>query len=135
MNSKTLPRLTAAIALTAGIALTAAIPAQASHGDKGREVQNNGQCSLGADWKLKAKADDGRLEVEAEVDTNQVGQTFNWQFTDNGNPAAEGSSTTAGRSGSFSVERRIDNLAGKDKIVFTATNPGNGETCKGTVRF
>lgn len=135
MNSKTLPRLTAAIALTAGIGLTAAIPAQASHGNKGREVQSHGQCSMGADWKLKAKADDGRLEVEAEVDTNQAGQTFNWKFTDNGDVAAEGTSTTGGRSGSFSVERKIANLSGKDKIVFMATNPDNGETCQGTVRF
>ena len=135
MNSTTISRLAAAITLTAGLGVAAAVPAQASHGDKGREVQNSGQCSMGASWKLKAKADDGQLEVEAEVDTNQAGQTFNWQFVDNGNVAAQGSSTTAGASGSFSVERRIANLAGKDKIVFTANNPDNGETCKGKVRF
>lgn len=132
MNS-TLPRLAAAITLAAGIGITAAIPAQASGG--GRVVEDRGSCSGHSDWKLKAKADDGRLEVEAEVDSNVNGQVWNWKISDNGTAAANGSSTTTGPSGSFTVQRRIANQAGTDKIVFRATNPGTGETCKGTVRF
>ncbi len=132
MNS-TLPRLAAALTLAAGIGITAAIPAQASGG--GQVVEDRGSCSGHSDWKLKAKADDGRLEVEAEVESNVNGQVWDWKIKDNGMLAATGSSTTTAPSGSFEVNRRIANRAGTDKITFKATNPDTGETCRGTVRF
>ncbi|MGI8699948.1 MAG: hypothetical protein ACR2JU_01860 [Nocardioidaceae bacterium] len=94
-----------------------------------------GSCSGHSNWKLKAKADDGRLEVEAEVDSNVNGQVWDWKIKDNGMLAAKGSSRTTAPSGSFEVHRRIANQAGTDKITFKATNPGTGERCKGTVRF
>ena len=79
------------------------------------------------------KTDDGRLEVEGEVDTNQSGQTWKWKIKDNGSVAAKGSATTGGRSGSFSVERKIANKAGTDTVVFRATHAG--EVCSGTIAF
>jgi hypothetical protein len=135
MNTKNITRIAAAATLAAGIALTASVPAMASHGGGGRVVERNGQCSLGADWKIKAKVDNGQLEVEAEVDTNQSGQTFAWKLSDNGTLVEKGSSTTGGASGSFSVNRKIANLPGKDAIKFTAKNAANGETCVATVKF
>src|SRR3954463_336887 len=101
MSTKSISRVVAAATLAAGIAVTASVPAMASGGG-GREVRNSGHCSQGADWKIKAKADDGRLEVEAEVDTNVNGQTFAWRLLDNGQLQAKGTSTTGGASGSFS---------------------------------
>ena len=92
-----------------------------------------GSCSDGADWKLKVKTDDGRLEVEGEVDSNKSGQTWAWKIIDNGAIAARGSSTTGGRSGSFSVERKIANNAGTDTVVFRAKR--SGEVCTGTIAF
>jgi hypothetical protein len=133
MNTKNITRIAAAATLAAGIAVTASVPAMASHGGGGK--QNSGQCSQGANWKIKAKADDGRIEVEAEVDTNQSGQTFAWKLTDNGTLVEKGSSTTGGASGSFSVERKIANMAGTDAIKFKAKNAENGETCVATIKF
>src|SRR5690349_14759247 len=68
MNSKRFTTLAAAVTLAAGVAVGTAVPASASHGGGGKE--RNGSCSQGASWKIKAKADDGAIEVEAEVDTN-----------------------------------------------------------------
>ncbi len=134
MNSKRFATIAAAVALSAGVAVGTAVPASASHGGDGGK-DNSGRCSQGASWKIKAKSDDGRLEVEAEVDTNVSGQTFTWKLADNAQVQATGKSTTQGASGSFSVERRIANQSGSDAIKFTAKNKVNGETCVATVTF
>jgi hypothetical protein len=128
----------AALAALTTTALLVAAPAlsssaSASHGGDDDRVIKTGKCSGGADWKLKVKTDDGRLEVEGEVDSNQSGQSGNWKIKDNGSVAAKGSATTSGRSGSFSVERKITNLAGTDTVVFRAK--GAGELCTGTIAF
>jgi hypothetical protein len=123
--------LVVASALTASLALTAA-PATASGGSDDRVIKT-GSCSAGANWKLKVKTDDGQLEVEGEVDSNTSGQTWAWKIKDNGSVASKGSSTTGGRSGSFSVERKIADKAGTDTVTFKAKY--NGQTCKGTIAF
>ena len=123
--------LAAASVLAASLALTSA-PALASGGDDDRVIRTGG-CSGSADWKLKVKTDDGKLEVEGEVDSNRSGQTWAWRIKDNGTVVARGSKTTGGRSGSFDVERKIANKAGTDKVVFKATYAG--QTCRGVIRF
>lgn len=133
MNTKRITTFAAALTLAAGVAVGTAVPASASHGGGGKE--NSGSCSQGASWKIKAKADDGRIEVEAEIDTNVSGQTFNWRLSDNGRLVEKGSSTTGGASGSFSVERHIANQAGTDALKFKAKNAANGETCVATIKF
>jgi hypothetical protein len=118
--------------LLAGSALALLAPlSPASAGDD--RVERSGSCSAGARWDLKVKSDDGRLEVEGEVDSNQSGQTWRWRFRHNGEVAAKGRKETAGPSGSFSVERRLVDLQGTDKIVFRARH--DGETCRGVVNF
>ncbi|HSS68339.1 MAG TPA: hypothetical protein VLK34_07285 [Nocardioidaceae bacterium] len=107
----------------------AALPADAARG----EVIKQGNCSGTADWKLKAKPDDGRLEVEGEVDVNRNGQRWNWKIVRNGNVVVNGTSTTHAPSGSFSVQRRIGNPAGTDRIGWRATNPATGQTCQGSL--
>ncbi len=121
-------------AMTTTALLVGGAPAHASHGgDDDDRVIKTGSCSAGADWKLKVKTDDGRLEVEGEVDTNQAGQTWKWKIKDNGAVAAKGTDVTGGRSGSFSVERKITNQAGTDNVVFRARY--NGQVCTGTIAF
>ena len=127
-------------ALTAAAVLALGAPAYASHGsdDNGGgggdgRVVKTGSCSDGARWKLKVKKNDGRLEVEGEVDSNKSGQTWSWKIKDNGDVAASGSSKTGGRSGSFSVERKIANRAGTDRVTFRATHAG--EVCSGAIAF
>ena len=125
-------RIAAAVAVPAlAISALAPLPAFASGGDDAH--RNAGSCSGSTDWKIKAKADDGRIEVEAEIDSNQVGQTWAWKLKDNGVVVSKGSSTTQGASGSFSVERKPANAAGTDHFVFRAVYAG--EVCRATVAW
>jgi hypothetical protein len=123
-----------ATALAAPVAASLATPATAAGGDDDRVIKT-GSCSDSARWKLKVKSDDGRIEVEGEVDSNKSGQSWAWRIRDNGSVAARGSATTGGPSGSFSVERRIDDEAGTDDIVFRAKHPATGEVCRGSISF
>ena len=84
---------------------------------------------------MKASPEDGRIEVEAEVDSNRVGQNWNWTLFHNGNVTSSGTSTTAGRSGSFEVRRVRANRAGTDTFRFYARRPGTQQICRGVVRF
>jgi hypothetical protein len=126
------------VALLLGIpasALTASAASASSGSGKGGggDVRASGSCSSGGTWKLKAKHDNARIEVEAEVDTNRVGQTWSWRITDNGVGVASGTARTVAPSGSFSVERLIANRAGTDRIALRATNAATGQVCSGTV--
>ena len=125
---------TAKLSLLATAALFAvpavAAPAQAQGGDA---VSNSAACATGT-IKVKAKVDNGALEVEGEVDTNRVGQTWNWRIVRNGTIAAKGSKVTAAPSGSFSVNRRIANPAGQDTIKFRAVRPATGTVCSVSVK-
>ena len=119
------------IALASAVLLTTAAPALAKDGD----VIRTGPCQGVADWKLKASPEDGRIEVEGEVDSNRVGQTWNWTLFHNGSVAGSGTRTTAGRSGSFEVRRVLANRAGTDTFRFYARRPGTQQICDGTIRF
>ncbi len=135
MNTTTLTAVRAALSATAAAGLVVAAlaaPATASGGGDGR-VERSGSCSGSADWKLKAKPDDGRIEVEGEVDSNVNGQVWAWKIKHDGNVSASGRSTTRAPSGSFSVERRMVDTAGSDVFTFRAENTRSGEVCRGTV--
>jgi hypothetical protein len=123
----------AALGLTALVLpLGAVAPAHASGGG-GDAVRNSGSCSGHAVWTLKAKHDSGRIEVEGEVDSNASGQVWHWKIKHNGSLSAKGSATTSGDSGSFSVDRRMANLAGTDHFLFRAVRAATGEVCSGRV--
>ena len=126
---RTVATVTVTAAAFGGVTLLAP-SAEASGGDA--RVIKTGSCSGRADWKLKAKHDDGRLEVEFEIDTNQNGQVWHVRISDNGNRVFAGNRTTHGRSGSFSVEIRPGNRAGTDTIKARATR--GGITCGGNVQ-
>src|SRR4051812_3702616 len=111
-------------ALALPLALVA--PASASHGGGGDDVRNGGGCSGSAHWKLKAKPDNGRIEVEGEIDSNRSGQVWRWRLKHDGSVSAKGRKKTGGASGSFQVERRIGNLAGPDHFGFRGEPPGQG---------
>ena len=119
------------LAVGAG-ALAVASPAHASGGGD-RGVERTGRCSAGANWKLKAKHDDGRVETEFEVDSNRIGQTWRVRITDNGVLVFRGARRTLAPSGSFSIERHIVNRRGADTIRAVATHVPTGQRCVGTV--
>jgi hypothetical protein len=129
-------RHTAARALVALVtaALTLPVwvagPAHASHGG-GDGVRRSGHCAGGVRWELRAKHDDGRFEVEGEIDAGHAGQRWHWTLRHNGSVSAKGTRRTAGESGSFEVERRMSDLAGRDHFAFRATH--GRVVCRGTI--
>ncbi len=130
MNTRTALATLTLSALAVPVAVMA--PASASHGDANR-VTRSGACSASAHWKLEVKPDDGRIELEAEVDSNRSGQVWTWRITHNGSLSARGTRTTAGSSGSFTVHRRMANLAGPDHFAFRAERRSTGQVCRGTI--
>jgi len=74
------------------------------------------------------KREDGRLEVEFEVDQNQIGVP--WTVTLSRNDAVVKSFTavTQAPSGSFEIRSRVRGRLGTDTITVVATSP-SGETC------
>jgi len=123
----------AAVALSGlALPLAATAPALASHSGGGG-VSAHGGCGGAAVWHLKAKHSNARIEVEAEVDSNHVGQVWDWTIRHDGKRAARGTSTTHGASGSFTVARRLSNTAGTDHFVFRAVRRATGDVCRGTI--
>jgi hypothetical protein len=120
----------ASAASVAAVAVPAIAPA--SGGD---DVRNAGTCSGSSTAKIKAKPDDGRIEVELEVDQNRNGVRWKVRLEDNGDVVVRGSRRTQAPSGSFSFERRIDNLPGTDSIKGIARNPASGERCVAKVKI
>jgi hypothetical protein len=118
-------------AITAGLTapiLVAATPAFASGGGG---VRSSGACTSGGHFELKAKHDDGAIEMEYEVDSNRAGQVWAVRITDNGAVVVSRHATTAGPSGSFTVRKVIANRPGLDKIRAHATFKSH--TCGGSV--
>jgi hypothetical protein len=113
--------------MTAGL-LAGAAPAFASHGGG---VTTEGPCSAASDWKLSLKPENGRLEVEFEVDQNVVGDTWKVVMADNGTRFFNGFRMTKAPSGSFEVRKLTANQAGPDNVVARARNLSTGETCVG----
>jgi len=99
------------------------------------DVEREGSCSGRADWELKVGPEDGRLEVEGEIDSNRNGQVWRWRIKHNGTVSARGKRTTGGDSGSFEVRRVMTNLSGTDTFVFRAVHRATGQVCRGTVRY
>jgi hypothetical protein len=115
-------------AIVTAVVLVSAVPAAA--GDD-REVIRTGNCSRASDWKLKLKLDDGRIETEFEVDQNRNGQRWRVVLRRDGAVFFRGIRTTRAPSGSFEVERRPVNRAGRDRISARAVNLRSGEVCRG----
>jgi hypothetical protein len=121
-------------------ALLALVPAAFASGGKGggggggnRAVIKRGTCSVHSTFKLKAKADDGRIEAEFEVDQNRVGKRWRVTLTRNGASAFSGIRTTLAPSGSFSLHRLLAASAGGNRIVASATALKGGETCRASI--
>jgi hypothetical protein len=111
--------LAAALAVT-GAAATAAPNASAKGGPGG--VRVTGVCTKSATAKLKLSRDNGRVEVEFEVDQNRNGVHWNVTLRRNGSVVASSIATTHAPSGSFTVRRLISGTQGT--FVAVASRPG-----------
>jgi hypothetical protein len=122
-------KLTVLISLVAiAVALPAAAPGRDSPG-----ILRSGNCSGGGTWTLKAKHDDGLLDVEFEVDQNVAGRRWSVVITRDGTRVFRGVRLTRPPSGSFEISRRFRNPAGRDRIVATARNTAERRVCRGAL--
>lgn len=112
-----------AVAGAAALGLLAGPAAAANDADVIRE----GSCSGASDWKLKLSPENGRIEIEFEVDQNVVGDVWTVVIKDNGIRVFRGERTTVAPSGEFEVRRLVTNLAGSDFVVAKAVNTVTGE--------
>ncbi len=101
---------------------------------KDGDIERAGTCSGASSSKLKLSPENGRIEVEFEVDQNRVGVRWNATLKRNGVRAASAHPTTRGASGSFELRRVISDGPGTDKVVAKAVSP-SGETCRAHAVF
>lgn len=119
------------LVLTAALTLGAVAPA-APAGAKAGDVVKTGPCSARSDWKLKLGMEDGRIEVQFEVDENVSGDAWRVRMVHDGDVFFRGTRTTGGASGSFEIRRLVNDGTGTDTIVGRAVNLSTGEVCRGS---
>ena len=117
------------LSITALALLALGSPAFAKDGD----VLVRGTCTGQSASKLKLSAENGRIEVEFEVDQNRNGVRWNVVLTRNGVRVAQLARVTRPPSGSFEARRVISNSAGADVVRATAHRAG--ETCSARATF
>jgi hypothetical protein len=118
-------------ALVAAASISSAPAAVAKEGD----VIVTGACSGESTWKVKLRALDGMIRVWFEVDTDVVGEDWQFLLKANGRRILKGIRTTVEPSGSFQVSRMIADGEGTETITASATNLATGETCSGAASF
>ena len=119
--------MVAAVVMGAMLIGGTALPVLAKDGD----VIRRGECSAPSDWKLKLSEDNGRIEVEYEVDQNRVGDTWRVRIRHDRDLVFAGRRTTRAPSGSFGVRLLQRNRAGDDVVRGRAVNLRTGEVCGG----
>lgn len=132
-TARTRAATAAALALLlAALSLPSGSPARGGD-DNRREVRRAGDCTGHSRAELKLGEENGRIEVELEVDQNRAG--VRWQVTlrHNGRVVSRRSATTRGSSGSFTVRKLVANRAGRDSIRASARR--SGESCSAAASF
>lgn len=114
----------AALVLALGLAVATAPAAFAKDGD----LRVRGTCSKSSTAKLKVSPENGRYEVEFEVDQNRNGVPWKVSLHRSGALVASARAVTRAPSGSFELRRVISRGSGTFRIAATATSP-SGETC------
>jgi hypothetical protein len=116
------------LAVTLALGATALGAAPIASAKSGPGVRVGGVCRQQSTSKLKLKADDGRIEVEFEVDQNRNGVPWKVTLERNGKLVSSKTAVTRAPSGSFSANRVLPGAHGK--VVATATRAG--ERCSAT---
>lgn len=114
-------------------AVLAAVPAVGlSAVAKDGDVRAAGTCTGATTSKLKLSDENGRIEVEFEVDQNRNGVRWNVVLRRNGNVVARLVRVTKAPSGSFTARKLVGNSAGADVIRATATRAGQSCSARAT---
>jgi hypothetical protein len=112
------------------VALVAAPAGVAKDGD----VRVRGTCTKSSTSKVKLSNEDGRIEVEFEVDQNRNGVRWTIVLRRPSAILVRTTRVTRAPSGSFELRRVVADLAGSDRISARATSP-SGEVCGATAAF
>lgn len=100
-------------------------------GGKAAVVRVAGTCTDGSTAKLKIKPDNGRVEVEFEVDENRNRSRWGVALKRNGKRVVSRAAVTRAPSGSFSVKARVARSP-RTRIVAVARRAATGEVCRAT---
>ncbi len=120
-------RLTATVATASVLAL----PAVALSASPAAAAQNQKSCA-GALVKLQVERDDGRHEVEVDIDNGQRGERWRVRIFQNGNRFFNDVRTVRGDDNDIEIDRDRRNTAGRDTYKLRAKNLRTGGAC--TVR-
>jgi hypothetical protein len=126
LNARVIPL--AAVLAVGGALLAVAPAASAKNGD---DVRVSGVCKSNSTSKLKLSGEDGKVEVEFEVDQNRNGVPWKVSLRRNGKLVTSTTATTRAPSGSFSLRRVIPGAHG----TFVAVATRSGETCTARATF
>ena len=118
------------VAAAVGALALAAVPAA---GAKEGDVLVRGNCTGASSSKIKLSPENGRIEVEFEVDQNRVGQRWRVVLRQNGTVVRRVTRVTRGPSGSFEARFVRPNRAGADRFAATARRAG--ERCTARASF
>ena len=116
------------------VALAGALVAAPAGVAKDGDVRVAGKCTKASTSKLKLSDEDGRIEVEFEVDQNRNGVRWIVALEQNGRRIARLTRVTRGPSGSFEARVVAANRAGADSFRARATSPA-GEVCTARASF
>jgi hypothetical protein len=117
-------RLTA----TAATASLLALPAVALSASPAAAVQNQKSCA-GANVKLEAERDDGRHEVQVDIDNGQRGERWRVKLFQNGDRFVNVVRTVGGDDRDIDLDRDRRNTAGADTYKLRAKNLRTGGAC------
>jgi hypothetical protein len=130
MSTSRITTVPVAVALAAAAAaLTVAPAASAKDG-----LRVRGACTQSSTAKLKLSREDGRIEVEFEVDQNRNGVPWKVTLRRNGSLVASTTARTRAPSGSFSLRRLIADGQGTDRVTAVARR-ASGERCTARASF
>ena len=118
-------------AAVVALAALGVVPAAAA---KDGDLRVRGTCAEGSTSKLKLSNEDGRIEIEFEVDQNRNGVLWRVTVRRNGTLVASTTARTRAPSGSFSVRRVVKRARPTDRITAVATR-ASGERCEARASF
>ena len=100
----------------------AAVPAAPA---KDGDVRRAGRCTGASTAKIKLSEENGRIEIEFEVDQNRVGVRWNMVLRGNGTVIRRASRVTRAERGPSSCGHWTANRTGAERITATATRAGS----------
>ena len=114
--------------LLAVAAFTMATPARADHGGGRSEVQVTSRCTGAGTLRLRLRAEDGWIRIDAEIEPARTGSRWSVIVLHERRIVAR-VTLTAPQGGSVELRRTVRDWVGSDTVVVRASAVG-GATCR-----